>query len=472
MRYLSDADIDNLRSICGPEHTYTGEDINEDFAHDELGEARAHPAILLEPESTDQVARIMEYAYENRIPVTVRGSGTGLCGACVPEEGGVLICTSRMDKVLEIDERNLMATVQPGVILLNFQDTVEKMGLFYPPDPGEKSATIGGNVATNAGGMRAVKYGVTRDYVTGLEVVLPNGEVVELGGKVVKNSSGYSLLNLFIGSEGTLGVITKITVKLLPLPKKSLSLLAPYSSLQEAIDTVPQIIQRRILPTAIEFMQRDVIMAAEEYLGKPFPHNTSPAYLLLRFDGNSTEELESIYIDAGKVCLETGAEDVLIADTTEREEMLWSARGVFLEALKAMSELDEVDVVVPRDQIAVFINYTKQLGEQLDIRILSFGHAGDGNMHVYMLRDDLDEDTWQEKRQQVMERMYTKGRELGGQVSGEHGIGLAKKAYLRESLHPLLISLMAQIKAAFDSRGVLNPGKVFDTEYTGLQSQT
>jgi len=457
---LVDADIAYLKSIVGSEHIYVGDAILEDYAHDELGETRAFPEVVVEPDSAEAISAIMRHAYERNIPVTVRGSGTGLCGGCVPIYGGILLSTARLNRILEIDTDNLMATVEPGVILLDFQESVESMGFLYAPDPGEKSATIGGNVATNAGGMRAVKYGVTRDHVTGLEVVLPNGDIIQLGGKVAKNSSGYSMLHLIIGSEGTLGIITKIIVKLLPLPRKVLTLLVPFPSLEQAIETVPKIIRSRIIPQAVEFMERDVILSAEKYLGKAFPHKTAPASLWLRFDGNSLSALEEIYEIAGDICLESGAEDVLIADTPERQDGLWDARGAFLEALKAESEMDEVDVVVPRDKIAVFIRYTKELEREYGVRIRSFGHAGDGNMHVYILRDGMDKDVWKAKMEEIMDRLYAKGSELGGQVSGEHGIGIAKRPYLLRELGDTLIALQRQIKEVFDPKHILNPGKV------------
>ena len=457
---LVDADIEYLTSVVGSEHVLVGDAILEDYAHDELGETRAFPDVVVEPDSTEAISAIMRYAYERNLPVTTRGSGTGLCGACVPIHGGILLSTARLNRILEIDTDNLMATVEPGVILLDFQETVEKLGFLYAPDPGEKSATIGGNVATNAGGMRAVKYGVTRDHVTGLEVVLPNGDIVQLGGKVAKNSSGYSLLHLMVGSEGTLGIITKIIVKLLPLPRKVLTLLVPFPSLDQAIETVPKIIRSRIIPQAVEFMERDVILSAEKYLGKSFPHRTAPAYLLLRFDGGSLAELEEIYETAGDICLEAGAEDLLIADTPELQDGLWVARVAFLEALKAESEMDEVDVVVPRDKIAVFIRYTKELEEEYGVRIRSFGHAGDGNMHVYIMRDQLDRAVWRAKMDEIMDRLYAKGSELGGQVSGEHGIGVAKRPYLLRELGDTLINLQRQIKEVFDPKQILNPGKV------------
>ncbi|MGM9974844.1 MAG: FAD-binding oxidoreductase, partial [Clostridiaceae bacterium] len=376
-------------------------------------------------------------------------------------EKGIMIDTSLMNKVLELDEENLTITVEPGVLLMELSAYVEERDFFYPPDPGEKSATIGGNISTNAGGMRAVKYGVTRDYVRGLEVVLPNGEIVELGGKVVKNSSGYALKDLIVGSEGTLGIITKATLKLLPLPKKAISLLVPFPSLEAAIRTVPVIIRSKAIPTAIEFMQREVIMDAEEYLGKKFPDNTSDAYLLLKFDGNSTEEIERDYAKVANLCMEQGALDILISDTEERDESIWKARGAFLEAIKGSTTyMDEVDVVVPRNCVNTMVEYMHSLHKEVDIRIKSFGHAGDGNLHAYILKDDLSDEVWEERMSLAMEKIYRKAQELNGQVSGEHGIGYAKKPYLKESLDPMVISIMQGIKKSFDPKNILNPRKV------------
>lgn len=458
---LDKVDIAYLTGLVGEKYIQVGDSISEDYAHDELGETRAFPEVMLEPDSAETVAEIMGYAYEKGIPVTTRGSGTGLCGGCVPLHGGILLSTARLNRVLEIDSNNLTATVESGVVLMDFQEVTEKMGFLYAPDPGEKSATIGGNVATNAGGMRAIKYGVTRDHVMGMEVVLPTGELVWLGGKVAKNSSGYSLLNLMIGSEGTLGIITKVIVKLLPRPSKVLTLLVPFPSLELAIGAVPEIIRSQLMPQAIEFMERDVILSAEKFLGKTFPHKTAPAYLLLRFDGHSSAELEAQYEAAGDVCLKAGAIDVLIANTIERQEGIWDARGAFLEALKAESAMDEVDIVVPRDQIAGFIEYTKELEAEFGVRIRSFGHAGDGNMHVYILQDDLEKNVWKEKMDTIMDLLYVRGSELGGQVSGEHGIGISKKEYLTRDLGDTLITLQQQIKQAFDPKNTLNPGKLF-----------
>ncbi|SCH12433.1 MULTISPECIES: FAD-binding oxidoreductase [unclassified Romboutsia] len=455
-------DIDFLLSICDKEDVIVGDEISEDFSHDELGGVEKYPEVLITARSTEQVSKIMKYAYENNIPVTPRGQGTGLVGASVAIHGGIMINLSKMDKILELDEENLTLTVEPGVLLMTIGQYVQEKDLFYPPDPGEKSATIAGNINTNAGGMRAVKYGVTRDYVRGLEVVLPNGEVINVGGKVVKNSSGYAIKDLIVGSEGTLGIVTKATLKLLPLPKKAISLLIPFPNLEMAINTVPKIIKSKSIPTAVEFMERDVILAAEDFLGKKFPDNTSDAYLLLTFDGNTKEEIEKEYEKVAKLCLECGAYDVFISDTQERNDSIWSARGAFLEAIKASTtEMDECDVVVPRDKVAEFIKYTHDLQEELNVRIKSFGHAGDGNLHVYVLRDDMSEDEWNAKLSETFNHMYGKARVLRGQVSGEHGIGYAKKEYLHESQSEVYMDIIKNIKSAFDPKNLLNPGKIY-----------
>ncbi len=455
-------DIEFLLSVCNKERVLVGEEeINEDFSHDELAGIKKFPEVLVYVESTEEVSKIMKYAHEKNIPVTPRGQGTGLVGASVAIHGGIMMNLSNMNKILELDEENLTLTVEPGVLLMEISEFVEDHDLFYPPDPGEKSATIAGNINTNAGGMRAVKYGVTRDYVRGLEVVLPNGEIMEVGGKVVKNSSGYSLKDLIIGSEGTLAIVTKAILKLLPLPKKAISLLIPFPSLEMAIETVPKIIKSKSIPTAIEYMVRDVILASEEFLGNKFPDNSADAYLLLTFDGNSKEEIETAYERVAHICLEAGAIDVLISDTQERQESIWSARGAFLEAIKASTtEMDECDVVVPREKIAEFVKFAEGLQEEFDIRIKGFGHAGDGNLHIYILKDDLSQDVWEKKLLEVFECMYEKARKLGGKVSGEHGIGYAKRPFLQESMGENGFELLQRIKLAFDPKNILNPGKV------------
>lgn len=458
---VQDADIAYFQSFIPSDRLFCREEILDDYFHDELSGTESAPELLIFAMSTEEISRIMQYAHTHSIPVTARGSGTGLVGAAVAVKGGILLCTSKMNQILELDPENLTVTVQPGVLLMELSEYVESNHLFYPPDPGEKSATIGGNISTNAGGMRAVRYGVTRDYVRALTVVLANGEVLQLGGKVVKNSSGYSLLNLMIGSEGTLGIITEAVLKLLPLPEKTISLLVPFETMQAALAAVPLIVRSSTNPTAIEYMSRDTILFAENYLGKKFPDTAYDAYLLLTFDGNSLSEIEQNYSRAADICIENGAADAYFIDTDERKKSVWDARGAFLEAIKASTdEMDECDVVVPRNRIADFITYTHELAKELNIRIPSFGHAGDGNLHIYICRDGLDEATWKQKLTQAFEKMYAKSAEFGGQVSGEHGIGYAKRPYLQEHLGPVQMELMRGIKAAFDPNGILNPGKI------------
>lgn len=459
---IKQTDIDYLTTIVGEDHIYIGEsEINEDFSHDELAGTHNYPEVLVEVSCTEEVSKILEYANSNNFPVTPRGQGTGLVGASVAIHGGIMINMSNMNNILELDTDNLTLTVEPGVLLMEISKYVEEHDLFYPPDPGEKSATIAGNINTNAGGMRAVKYGVTRDFVRGLEIVLPDGEVIEVGGKVVKNSSGYSIKDMIVGSEGTLGIVTKAILKLLPLPKKTISLLVPFPNLEMAIETVPKIIKSKAIPTAIEYMVRDTILAAEDFLGKEFPDSSSDAYLLLSFDGNSSEEIETTYDHVAKICLENKALDVLISNTQERQESIWSARGAFLEAIKASTtEMDECDVVVPRNRVAEFVKFCHDLQLKHNIRIRGFGHAGDGNLHTYILRDDLDDITWNKKLNEVFDDMYNKAIELRGKVSGEHGIGFAKLPYLQESRGSTHMKLLKNIKFAFDPNNILNPGKV------------
>lgn len=439
----------------------SGADIPEEYGHDELSGDRRMPEAVVVAHSAGEVSTLLGYANEKKIPVTPRGSGTGLVGAAVPLCGGIVLDMSKMNRILELDEDNLTVTVEPGVLLMDLAAFTEEHGFLYPPDPGEKSATIGGNINTNAGGMRAVKYGVTRDYVRGLEVVLPTGKILEIGGKMVKNSSGYALKDLMVGSEGTLGVVTKAVLKLLPLPERTISLLIPFADLKAAIDTVPMIIRARAIPTAVEFIERAVIRAAEDYLGTRFPDHEGDAYLLLRFDGASEEDIERDYDRVAKLCLEQGARDVFILDTEERSAVVWKARGAFLEAIKmSTSEMDEVDVVVPRSAVNDMVTYAGTVEKEVGIRIRYFGHAGDGNLHIYILRDGLPQEEWEEKLQRAMALLYEKAKALSGAVSGEHGIGYAKKGYLRESLDPEQLALMRGIKGVFDPNHILNPDKI------------
>ena len=458
---VNSEDLIKLKNIAGEQNVIFGDDINPDYAHDELGGIERMPEVLIRVHTTEEISEIMKYAYEQTIPVTVRGSGTGLVGAAVPVEGGILLETTQMNKILELDADTLTVTVQPGVLLMELAAFCEENDFLYPPDPGEKSATIGGNISTNAGGMRAVKYGVTRDYVRGLTVVTPNGDIIKLGGKIAKNSSGYSLKDLVVGSEGTLCIITEAILKLVPLPKVSVSLLVPFPDMKSAIEAVPKIFGSKITPTAIEYMSRDTILFSEDYLGKKFPDTKNDAYILLTFDGNTDQQVDNDMKVVADLCLKIGALDAYIVDTEERKKSVWSARGAFLEAIKASTtEMDECDVVVPVNKIDAFIKFTHQLSAEMNVRIPSFGHAGDGNLHIYICRDGMDDQKWEEVLNVCFDLMYQKAEEMGGLVSGEHGIGYAKKGYLKKQYGTSQIELMKGIKSVFDPKNILNPGKI------------
>lgn len=454
-------DISLLKSIVGNDNVLFGDDISYDYAHDELGGIERMPEVVVRVNSTEQISNVMKHAYDKNIPVTVRGSGTGLVGAAVAVEGGILLETTKMNKILELDKDNLTVRVQPGVLLMELAAFAEENDFLYPPDPGEKSATIGGNISTNAGGMRAVKYGVTRDYVRALTVVMPNGEILTFGAKVAKNSSGYSLKDLVIGSEGTLCIICEAVLKLVPLPKVSISLLVPFLDMKSAIEAVPQIIRSKTMPTAIEYMSRDTILFAEDYLGKKFPDTKNEAYILLTFDGNTAEQVESDMNEVAELCLGIGAIDAYIVDTEERKKSVWSARGAFLEAIKASTtEMDECDVVVPVNKVDEFIKFTHKLADEMGVRIPSFGHAGDGNLHIYICRDELSDKEWEATLKECFDRMYKMADEIGGLVSGEHGIGYVKKDFLKRQYGDTPIELMQGIKKVFDPKNILNPNKV------------
>lgn len=457
---IDETDLNFFRSVMDPKFVLTGEDINEDYSHDELGDVERYPEVLLRVHSTEEVAAVMKYANEHIIPVVVRGSGSGLVGGAVAIEGGIMLDTTLMNHILELDETNLTVTVEPGVLLMDLATFAESHNYMYPPDPGEKSATLGGNISTNAGGMRAVKYGVTREYVRGLTVVTPTGEILELGGKVVKNSSGYSLKDLIVGSEGTLAVVTQAVLKLIPLPKHTISLLVPFSSVDEAMDMVPKLLTFGS-PTAIEYVSKECIDYADKYLEKKFPDNSSPSYLLLTYDGKEEDSVMEECGDVSEFVLENGALDVFVIDTEERKKVTWGTRSAFLDAIKASTtEMDECDVVVPRSRIAEFIKFITALSQEVNMRLPCFGHAGDGNLHVYLCRDALSKEDFDQLKNETFLKMYDTATQMGGKISGEHGVGYAKKSFLLRETGEAQVQLMRGIKMAFDPNNILNPGKV------------
>ena len=450
-----------------PGHVVVGADVNPDYSRDEMPiYGTRMPEVSIDVQSTEEVAGIMKICYENSIPVTTRGAGTGLAGGCTPICGGVVICTMRMNKILSYDLENFAVTVQPGVLLQQLADDALQHGCMYPPDPGEKMATLGGNVSTNAGGMRAVKYGCTRDYVRSLTVVLPTGEITHFGSTVSKTSSGYSLTNLMVGSEGTLGIITEMTLKLIPAPKATISLMAPFEDLDACISTVPKVFMNHFKPQALEFFEKEILISSEEYLGKQvFPRQIEGtdvgAYLLMTFDGDSDDELDPIVERAAEMLLEEGALDVLVADTAPKLKDTWAARSSFLEGIEEQTKLlDECDVVVPVNKIADYVRYVNETGDKFDFTVKYFGHAGDGNLHIYTCSNDMELDEFKKQVDAFMTSIYKKAMELGGQISGEHGIGMGKVKYLAEAVGPVNMQLMQGIKKVFDPKMILNPGKV------------
>lgn len=434
-------------------------EIEDKYLSDSLGTNYGHAEVLIFAENENDVRNIILYANENKINVTVRGAGTGLTGATIPLYGGIILDLSRMNKILEFDEDNMTITVEPGVLLKDVQSFVEEKNYFYPPDPGEKNATIGGNVSTNAGGMRAVKYGVTRDYVREMNVVTGDGRLITVGSRTIKNSSGLDIKDLIIGSEGTLGVITKIVLKIIPKPEKCISVLIPFNNLKDGINSVTAIIRADSSPTAIEFMERDVVFNSEEYLNLKLPYEGGKAFLLLTFDGDET----SIRINkdkARRAVINSGALDFL--ELTEKEaEDTWKIRGALCSAVTAGSEQIPIDIVVPITKISEFAECASFLGKKNNVKVIYFGHAGDGNIHLCVVRGNMNEESWKESSHNFLVDLYGKSYEFNGIPSGEHGIGIDKREYFINCVSEENINIMRSIKGVFDKNCILNKGKVY-----------
>ncbi len=455
--------VDSLRQIVGAANVIAGSEGMEPYTHDEVVGLRAEPEVVVLARSADHVSRVMRLAQRERVPVTPRGAGMGLSGGAVPVQAGIVLSLEKMDRIVELDRENLMITVEPGVITGDIHRAVEAERLFYPPDPASlDSCTIGGNVAEGAGGPRAVKYGVTKDYVCGLEAVLPSGEIITCGGKLVKNVTGYNLIQLLIGSEGTLAVVTRIILRLLPLPKVRVDLLVPYDKFQDAAATVSDIIAHRVLPATIEFMERDSMLAVERLLEREVPFSEAEAHLLIQLDGSSQAAVDEDLNLVGDLCLERGAQDVLVARDQRTRDRLWEARRLIIDALNNESPVNHMeDVVVPRAAIPALLTGIKETAARHAVRIISFGHAGDGNVHLNVLKDNMEDARWEVVTQSVTEEIYRLTLSLGGMITGEHGIGVTRRRYLPMALEEEQIRLMRQIKAIFDPHEMLNPGKIF-----------
>lgn len=437
-------------------------DALEKYSSDETEDLVFKPDLVVLPVSTQEVAHILKVSERFHMPVTPRGAGTGLSGGALPVKGGIVLSLEKMNKILEIDEKNLVATVEPGVITEVFQNMVEALGLFYPPDPASRgSCFLGGNVAECSGGPRALKYGVTKDYVLGIEAVLPSGEIIRHGGKLFKNVTGYSLSQLLTGSEGTLAVVTKIIFKLLPLPKYRQILLVTFSSLEVAAQTVSDIFRAGFIPSACEFMEKDAIQASEKHLGIKLPYGSAEALLLIEVDGNRIDILEDDRNQIGELALSKGATDVIIAEDSEKQKEIWRVRRAIGEAVKSHSIYKEEDTVVPRYELPKLVCGVKEIGAKYGLTTVCYGHAGDGNVHVNILKTDMTDQKWNCTLPQTIEEIFKLTISLGGTLSGEHGIGYSQKQYMPLAYSKSELELMKRIKKAFDPNGLLNPEKIF-----------
>jgi glycolate oxidase len=456
----SDADVlVSLREIVGAENVLVDDERVEPYAQDAVKEKFPPEAVLL-PASAEEVSRILKLANERRFPVTARGGGVGYTGGAVPVEGGVVVGTDRMNRIHEINADDLYAVTEPGVTTYALQQAVEARGLFYPPDPASyKNSFVGGNIAENAGGIRSAKYGVTKHYVLGLEVVLPTGEIVRAGGRVTKNVVGFDLTGLLCGSEGMLGIITEATLKLLPLPEATRTVRATFRTMREACACVPRFNRAKVVPVAVEVLDRNSIEAVETEFAFGFGDEAG-ALLLVSVDGHA-EDVERDSAIVERVVRDGGGFDVVRSRTREEEEKLWDVRRALSPAIKKFGTMKfNEDVVVPRSRVPDLIERVVEIGKRFDTFVVNFGHAGDGNIHVNFMCDRDDREAMKRAREAVRET-FAVAVDLGGTISGEHGIGYVKAPYLSMALDAATIEMMKKIKRALDPNGILNPGKMF-----------
>lgn len=456
--------VSQFQRIVGEANVLTSKDALGNYSHDETEDLKYLPEVVVKPRTAKEISEILKLCNAEKIPVTPRGAGTGLSGAALPVFGGVVLSMERFNEILQIDERNLQATVEPGVINEVFQNVVKEKGLFYPPDPASKgSCFLGGNLAMSSGGPKAVKYGVTKEYVLNLEVVLPTGEIIWTGANVLKNSTGYNLTQLMVGSEGTLGVITKIVFKLIPYPTKTVVMLVPFFSAEKACESVSAVFRAGIVPSGMEFMERDAIDWTLKYVDgvsvsiKPGVQ----AHLLIEVDGN---ELDAMMRDAEKISeimTRHECDDILFADTEEQKQNLWKLRRKVGEAVKSNSVYKEEDTVVPRAELPELLRGVKAIGSKYGFKSVCYGHAGDGNLHVNIIKGDMSDDKWNNELPKGIRELFELCVKLGGTISGEHGIGWVQKSYMDIAFTPKSIELQKGIKKLFDPNNILNPGKIF-----------
>lgn len=461
---ISVEDISYFASILSIDVQTDNESL-EKYSHDETEDISILPSVVLKPKTTDEVASILRYCNENKIPVTPSGARTGLSGGAIPTKGGVALSMENFNKILSIDENNHQVTTEPGVITQILQDAVKEKGLFYPPDPASKgSCFIGGNVSENSGGPKAVKYGVTNEYVLNLEVVLPTGEIIWTGANVLKNATGYNLTQLIVGSEGTLGIITKIVLKLIPHPTHDLLMLVPFYSSEEACKSVAAFFKNGITPSGLEFMERDALTWTRDFLNDSTIEikDNHAAHLLIEVDGFDPEQLMEECSKIVEVLEDFETDEILFAESQAQKDKLWKLRRSVGEAVKANSIYKEEDTVVPRFELPALLGHVKRIGSEYGFKSVCYGHAGDGNLHINIIKGDMTDDQWNNELPVAIRELFEEVVKLGGTLSGEHGIGLVQKQYMDIPFSDKSLDLMRSIKTIFDPNGILNPGKIFN----------
>ena len=462
---LTAAIIEQFRQIAGSSYVLLDEESLNNYGHDETEHLLFPPEVVIRPRTTEEISAIMKICNQHKIPVTPRGAGTGLSGGALPHLGGVLISTDRMNSILTIDERNLQVITEPGVITEVLQNAVKEKGLFYPPDPSSRgSCFIGGNIAENSGGPKAVKYGVVRDYVLNLELVLPNGEIVWTGANVLKNSTGYNLTQLVVGSEGTLGIVTKIVLKLIPLPKYDLLMLVPFQSIEKAGEAVSAIFRAGFTPSAMELVEIDALEIVSRFVDSsavPLTEGTA-AHLIIEVDGNHLDTLMLEMETIGTLLADYDAGEPFFADDAQQKAELWKLRRRVAEAVKIKGYTIEEDTVVPRAELPALIRGVKELGIKYNFHAVCYGHAGDGNLHIRIKKEGVANSSDDPELVQGIRAMFQLVHELGGTISGEHGIGLIQKSYMDIVFNETQLQLMRGIKKVFDPNNILNAGKIFD----------
>jgi glycolate oxidase len=456
--------LEALQQIVGTNFVFTDAETKEHYSHDETENLSFIPAVVVKPQTPQQISQIMQLCNKHLIPVTPRGAGTGLSGGALPHLGGVLLSTERLNTIIEIDERNLQVTTEPGVITEVLQQAVKEKGLFYPVDPSSKgSCFIGGNISENSGGPRAVKYGVVRDYVLNLEVVLPTGEIIWTGANVLKNSTGYNLTQLMVGSEGTLAIVTKIVLKLLQHPRHDMLMLVPFKSLEKASEAVSAIFRAGYTPSALELVEIDALKIVSKMVDSyAVPvHDGIAAHLIIEVDGNNQDIMMQDMEAIANLLTQFDCDEVLFADDEAQKNELWKLRRRVAEAVKLAGYTIEEDTVVPRAELPALVKAVKQLGEKHHFHAVCYGHAGDGNLHIRIKKEGMPHSYNVPEMQTCLEELFAIVHKLGGTISGEHGVGLIQKPYLLQVMSQTHINLMQQIKQAFDPNNILNAGKIF-----------